>query len=161
MTTTTGTATGLATDQGEVLIAVPAGLFGDLVTKATRPATGTVGETVGTLGKGLFNQTPLQELSKWIANEWAPRTPSTILPFSVLPQSAGPGVAGSAVQVPQEQLIAVPAGLFGSLLKTLGGPIGGAIGGLFGNAGLGQQIGQTAGGIGTIVPFSVLPARPA
>ena len=54
-----------------------------------------------------------------------------------------------------------PQGLFGSLL---GGPVGGligrGIGGLFGNAGLGNQIGQLAGGIGgSILPFSADPMQ--
>ncbi len=54
-----------------------------------------------------------------------------------------------------------PQGIFGSLL---GGPVGGligrGIGGLFGNAGLGNQIGQLAGGIGgSILPFGADPMQ--
>ncbi len=52
-----------------------------------------------------------------------------------------------------------PQGFFGGLLGApLGGLIGRGIGGLFGNAGLGNQIGQMAGGIGgAILPFSADP----
>jgi hypothetical protein len=54
-----------------------------------------------------------------------------------------------------------PQGLFGSLLGApVGGLIGRGIGGLFGNAGLGNQIGQLAGGIGgSILPFSADPMQ--
>lgn len=54
-----------------------------------------------------------------------------------------------------------PQGLFGSLLGgPFGGLIGRGIGGLFGNPGLGNQIGQLAGGIGGgILPFSADPMQ--
>jgi hypothetical protein len=56
-----------------------------------------------------------------------------------------------------------PQGFFGGLLGApLGGAIGKGIGGLFGNAGLGNQIGQIAGGLGgTLLPFGTDPVTAA
>ncbi|RJG15023.1 hypothetical protein D3872_14985 [Massilia cavernae] len=56
-----------------------------------------------------------------------------------------------------------PQGFFGGLLGApLGGAIGRGIGGLFGSSGLGNQIGQFAGGIGgSLLPFGVDPVTAA
>ncbi|MGZ8340091.1 MAG: hypothetical protein ACXWU9_10970 [Telluria sp.] len=56
-----------------------------------------------------------------------------------------------------------PQGFFGGLLGApLGGAIGRGIGGLFGNSGLGNQIGQIAGGIGgSLLPFGADPVSQA
>jgi hypothetical protein len=56
-----------------------------------------------------------------------------------------------------------PQGFFGGLLGApLGGLIGRGIGGLFHNPGLGNQIGQIAGGIGgSLLPFGADPVQQA
>ena len=70
-----------------------------------------------------------------------------ILPFSVDPVS---------MAYAQQQQLA-PQGWFGNLLSQVGQPLGSAIGGAFGNSALGGTIGNVAGQIGRILPFSADP----
>src|SRR5262249_15618480 len=50
-----------------------------------------------------------------------------------------------------------PHGFLGNLLGQLAGPAGQAIGGLFGQPQIGNQIGQTLGGLGHLLPFQAVP----
>ena len=58
---------------------------------------------------------------------------------------------------PANQLIVVPAGLFGNLLSGLAGTIGGAVGGMFGDEETGKAIGEAASGLISMVPFHTVP----
>jgi hypothetical protein len=74
-----------------------------------------------------------------------------VLPFSTIPSGAGP--QGQAAQPGGEDLIAVPAGLWGSLIGTIGGVVGDAVGGRTGRTISG--ISQT---VGDVLPFSTIPS---
>jgi hypothetical protein len=130
------TAPAAANGQGsETLIAVPAGLFGTLIGLAGR----LVGDAVG----GSTGQT-ISDIGQ---------TVSAVSPFSVVPGSAGqPQSNGSR----DETMIAVPAGLFGTLIGLAGRLVGGAVGGSTGQTI--SDIGQT---VSAVSPFSVIPGAHA
>ena len=116
---------------GEDLIAVPAGLWGSLISIVSKGAGGLIGGQAG--------QT-ISDIGQTVGG---------IVPFSVVPGGAGQGgQAGGG----GGDLIAVPAGLWGSLISIVSKGAGGLIGGQAGQTI--SDIGQTVGGI---VPFSVVP----
>ena len=117
---------------GEDLIAVPAGLWGSLISIVSKGAGGLIGGQAG--------QT-ISDIGQTVGG---------IVPFSVVPGGAGP--QGQAGKPGGEDLIAVPAGLWGSLISIVSKGAGGLIGGQAGQTI--SDIGQTVGGI---VPFSVVP----
>jgi outer membrane lipoprotein SlyB len=125
--------TGVGSD-AEQLIAVPAGLFGGFLASLAGKAIGgaiggDTGEAIGGTAGGILG---------------------SILPFSVIPS----GAPVSAPKAGGEDLVAVPAGFFGNLLKSIGGTVGDALGGDTGRA-----IGDVAGNVlGDILPFSVIPS---
>lgn len=80
-----------------------------------------------------------------------------IAPFQAVPAALAPAAAGGAPTAPEDTLMFVPAGLFGSLLSGLGSTLGNAVGGLFGHAQTGEAIGGIVGQVGNLLPFSVVP----
>jgi hypothetical protein len=81
--------------------------------------------------------------------------PVGVLPFSTVPSGAGPQGKANGPGGGQD-LIAVPAGLWGSLIGTLSGVAGGLIGGQTGQTI--SNIGQT---VGNVLPFSTIPSGAA
>lgn len=136
----------------EDLMFVPAGIFGNIASGFA----GLIGQGVGALAGN-------QKLGKQIGDAASPflkMLPWSVVPAGVTPQSVVPGEV--PVQGPDEDLMLVPAGIFGSLLGGFGGSLaGGAIGKWLGNEKLGKQIGSTVGGIGGgFLPFTMVPAPP-
>jgi hypothetical protein len=84
---------------------------------------------------------------------------SDVLPFHAVPPALQPQAAGPSGVAPDpaNQLIVVPAGLFGNLLSGLAGTIGGAVGGMFGDEETGKAIGDAASGLISMVPFHTVP----
>jgi hypothetical protein len=128
----------------EDLVAVPAsffgsllnGLAGTLINKATSDPGGLISSAADVLSSVL---------------------PFHTVPPALQPASAGlPGATGAPAD-PRDQLIVVPAGLFGSLLSGLAGTIGGAVGGLAGDAETGKAIGEAASGLISMLPFHTVP----
>ena len=108
-----------------------AGLWGSLISIVSKGAGGLIGGQAG--------QT-ISDIGQTVGG---------IVPFSVVPGGAGQGgQAGGG----GGDLIAVPAGLWGSLISIVSKGAGGLIGGQAGQTI--SDIGQTVGGI---VPFSVVP----
>jgi hypothetical protein len=68
-----------------------------------------------------------------------------------MPQSADPPGTGT-----QEQMMLVPAGLFGSLLSGLAGTIGGVVGSAFGQGQVGRAIGDAAAPLAKLIPFQAV-----
>jgi hypothetical protein len=96
----------------------------------------------GTIGK------QLQDLEKTTI----PATPAgapvaTSAPRPVAP-TAPPG---------DGPLMVVPAGFIGEVLGSLSGTIGEITGGFFGNAPMGKKIGEAAGPLATLLPFTIIP----
>ena len=122
---------------GEDLIAVPAGLWGSLISLVSKGAGGLIGGQTG--------QT-ISDIGQTVGG---------FLPFSTVPSGTGP--QGQPGQPGGEDLIAVPAGLWGSLISLVSKGAGGLIGGQTGQTI--SDIGQTVGGF---LPFSTVPsgARP-
>ena len=119
---------------GGDLIAVPAGLWGWLVSQAT----GVVGDVVG----GQAGQA-ISSIGQTVGN---------VLPFSTIPSGAGP--QGQAAKPGGGgDLIAVPAGLWGWLVSQATGVVGDVVGGQAGQAI--SSIGQT---VGNVLPFSTIPS---
>jgi hypothetical protein len=125
---------GIATTQE--LVAVPAsfvgslltGLAGTLLNKATSDPGGLLSSAADVL--------------------------SSVLPFHTLPPTLQPASASPAGMPadPRDQLMVVPAGLFGNLLSGLAGTIGGAVAGDTGKA-----IGEAASGLISMLPFHAVP----
>ena len=94
---------------GEDLIAVPAGLWGSLISLVSKGAGGLIGGQTG--------QT-ISDIGQTVGG---------FLPFSTVPSGARP--QGQPGQPGGEDLIAVPAGLWGSLVSLVSKGAGGLIGG--------------------------------
>ena len=119
---------------GEDLIAVPAGLWGSLISIVSKGA--------GTLIGGQTGQT-ISDIGSTVGG---------FLPFSTVPSGAGPqGQAGKPGG--GEDLIAVPAGLWGSLISIVSKGAGGLIGGQ-----TGQTISDIGSTVGGFLPFSTVPS---
>ncbi|WP_295994336.1 hypothetical protein [Rugamonas sp.] len=54
-----------------------------------------------------------------------------------------------------------PQGWFGNLIGSVAQPLGSTIGGWLGNAGVGSTIGNVAGQLGRMLPFSADPVTAA
>jgi isocitrate/isopropylmalate dehydrogenase len=80
------------------------------------------------------------------------------VPPDLLPQAAGPD--GTTTDA-QEQMIVVPAGLFGNLLSGLAGTVGGVVGGLFGSAKTGKDVGDLASPLLKLLPFHTIAPQSA
>ena len=79
----------------------------------------------------------------------------------LLPFDAGPQAYAGTYYVPQTAAPGfAPQGFVGDALGAIGAPLGGFIGGRFGNAGLGQTIGGTVGGLAQrFLPFDAGPQQ--
>jgi hypothetical protein len=126
----TGQGTGRSDGRGEDLIAVPAGLWGSIIAglggAAGHIIGGKTGQTISSISQGI----------------------GAVSPFSTIPSGAGPqGQPGG------EDLIAVPAGLWGSIIAGLGGAAGHIIGG-----NTGQTISSISQTVGAVSPFSIIPS---
>jgi hypothetical protein len=131
------------------LVVLPAGFFGSLLSGLAGTIGSTVGDVFGDAATG-----------KQIGDAAAPildMIPFHAVPPALAPQATGPG-AGTD---PADQLMLVPAGLFSGLLSGLAGTIGGAVGDLFGDARTGQQIGDAAGGLISLLPFHTVAPQSA
>src|SRR5437016_12430722 len=83
---------------------------------------------------------------------WSMYAPQTLVPQTLVPQTLVPQTYPSVGGV---QL--APQGFLGNLLGQLAGPAGQAFGGLFGQPQIGNQIGQTLGGLSHLLPFQAAP----
>jgi len=139
-----GTAGSSAQDK---MIVVPAGFLGNMLSGLAETVGAAVG---GALGNAQTGQAvgaaakPLLEL-----------LPFHTVPPQLAPQSTGPN-NGS-----QQDLMVVPAGLFGGLLSSFAGAIGGAIGSIAGDSQTGQAFGNAAAPFLNLLPFSVVAPRSA
>jgi hypothetical protein len=127
---------------------VPAGYFGNLLSGLA----GTIGGAVG----GLIGHA---ETGKAIGDAAAPVL--DLIPFHAVPADLVPQSTGDEGTIAQEQMMLVPAGLFGSLLSGLAGTIGGAVGGVFGHAKTGQAIGEAASPLARLIPFQAIDPQTA
>jgi hypothetical protein len=128
----------------ERMIVVPAGFFGSLLSGFA----GTIGGAVG----GMFGSSGTGAAVGGIAAPILEMLPFHVVPPSLTPQSSGP-TSGAA----QEQLMFVPAGLFGSLLSGLAGSIGSTVGDWFGSEGTGEAVGNAVAPILDLIPFHAAP----
>lgn len=142
-----------AAGPGQDMIFVPAGIFGSILSGFA----GVIGQGVGALAG---NPTLGRQVGE-TASPFLKMLPWSVVPAGITPQSVVPG--DKPVEGPDEDLMLVPAGIFGSILGGLGGKLaGGAIGGFFGNKKLGEQIGAAVGGVGGgFFPFAVVPVLSA
>jgi hypothetical protein len=125
----------------EHLVAVPASFAGSLLSGLAGSLFTKIGSDTGGLGAAASDLL------------------SSVLPFHTVPaqlQPASTGPAGTAGD-PRDQLMVVPAGLFGNLLSGLAGTIGGAVGGLAGDSDTGKAIGEAASGLISMLPFHTVP----
>ncbi|QGQ19287.1 hypothetical protein GC089_08645 [Cellulomonas sp. JZ18] len=133
------------TAEDERLIVLPAGFFGNLLSGLA----GTVGKAIGgALGDARTGEdvgNAVSPILSWI--------PFQALPSELQPASAVPGTEAGA----KEELVLVPAGLFGNLLSGLAGTVGKAIGGAFGDARTGEDVGNAVAPVLRLFPFSVVP----
>jgi hypothetical protein len=136
--------------QHEQMVVLPAGFFGSLLSGLA----GTVGGVVG----GLFGDAKAGQDVGNVAAPVLDLLPFHAVPPSLLPQSTGPAGAGDDTS---EQMMLVPAGLFGSLLSGLAGTIGGVVGGLFGDAKTGKAVGDLAAPVFGVMPFHTIVPQTA
>jgi hypothetical protein len=125
------------------LVVLPAGFLGSLL-------TGLAGTIAGSAGAPDWAQSAINSAASALSDV----LPFHAVPPALLPASAAP--AGTAPD-PRDQLMVVPAGLFGSLLSGLAGTIGGAVGGLVGDSDTGKAIGNAASGLISMLPFHTVP----
>ena len=128
----------------EQLVVVPAGWLSSIASTFA-----------GTIGSGIGGLLGNARLGKQIGETAAPLI--EMIPFSMVPQNLQPAATGPGGLAPQEQLVFVPAGVFGGLLSSFGGLLGSAVGGIFGDSQTGRVIGDVAGQLGQFVPFQVIP----
>jgi hypothetical protein len=147
-------------------VLVPAGFWGSLIKSIAPTAGGIIGSVFG-------NQQAGQSIGQTVG-QVAGVLPFSTVPASALqglqggqqvsPMSAGPAGAAQPQQAQgqqgqdQDQYVLVPAGFWGSLIKTIAPTAGGIIGSVFGNQQAGQSIGQTVGQVAGVLPFSTVPA---
>lgn len=126
------------------LIVLPAGFFGNLLSGMAESVGGAVG--------GLFGD---RQVGAQIGSTVAPII--NMLPFhAVPPANLAPQSAGPAGAQP-EQMLFVPAGLFGSLLSGWGGTLNSLVTDWSGSSTAGQVVEGLTGIVGDLLPFSVLP----
>ena len=117
---------------------------------------GALGSALGGLGGGAIGRAfGNQNLGRQIGNV-AGGVLGGLLPFD-----AGPQAYAGTYYVPQTAAPGfAPQGFVGDALGAIGAPLGGFIGGRFGNAGLGQTIGGTVGGLAQrFLPFDAGPQQ--
>ena len=132
------------TEKAQEMVVLPAGFFGNLLSGFAE----TIGGKVG----GLFGD---EKAGQAVGSGVAPIL--SMLPFHAVPPGLLPQSAGPAVGRPQnEQMLFVPAGLFGGLLNAWGGTLGSTVGGFFGNKDAGKAVGDVAAAIGSLLPFTVV-----
>lgn len=132
------------------LIVLPAGFFGNLLSGLA----GTIGSTIGsTFGNAKAGQA-VGEAARPIIN----MIPFHAAPPELQPQSADPATGATGTD---EQMMLVPAGLFGSLLSGLAGTLGGLAGGVFGQPQLGKTIGEGLAPIAKLIPFQTVEPQSA
>lgn len=124
--------------QKQELVVVPAGWLGSLLSSVSATVGGGVG---GLLGHAAAGQ-QIGEAAKPLLE---------MLPFSVVPTELQPASATDTKDAGDE-LVMVPAGLFGGLIGTLGGLLGSVVGGKTGTV-----ISGAAELAGKFAPFQVLP----
>ncbi len=132
-------AVAVADSSGGELIAVPAGLF-----------TALLGAVGGAIGRAVGGDTgaTIGGIAGGVVGSFIPL--GTIPPASARPASAG-GPQGPAAEG-DEALVVLPAGFFGSLLRTVSGAVGSHVGGSAGRA-----IDTIGGAVGDLLPFTVVP----
>ncbi|MFV0459267.1 MAG: hypothetical protein ACK5MT_10935, partial [Actinomycetales bacterium] len=130
--------------QDEEMVLVPAGFFGNMLSNLAESVGGQVGSMFGDRKTG-------SDIGK-AAAPFIGMLPFSAVPPQLVPQSAGPSAAG-------EQMMFVPAGLFGGLLKSWGGALGSVVGQATGNDTIGAIAGKAATTLGSVLPFSVVPAQ--
>jgi hypothetical protein len=131
-------------EQAQDLVVLPAGFFGNLLSGFAETIGGKVGSLFGD-----------EKTGQAVGSGVAPIL--SMLPFHAVPPGLVPQSAGPAVGRPQnEQMLFVPAGLFGGLLNAWGGTLGSTVGGFFGNKDAGKAVGDVAAAIGNLLPFSVV-----
>jgi hypothetical protein len=132
------------------LIVLPAGFFGNLLSGLA----GTIGSAVG----GAFGHAKTGQAIGEAARPIINMIPFHAAPPELQPQSADPasGAAGT-----EDQMMLVPAGLFGSLLSGLAGTLGGLAGQAFGQPQLGRTIGEGLAPIAKLIPFQTVEPQPA
>jgi hypothetical protein len=128
----------------EELVVVPAGWLSSIASTFA-----------GTIGSGIGGLLGNSALGKQIGDAAAPLI--TMLPFSVVPANLQPASSGPGGTAPEDQLLFVPAGVFGGLLGSFGGLLGSAVGGLFGEEDTGKAVGGLVGQLGSLLPFQVVP----
>lgn len=131
------------TQQEIAMTVLPAGFFGSLLSGMAESVGGAVGGLFGSSGTGA-------EIGKSVA-PILNMMPFHAVPPGLVPQSTGPAGA------PQEQMLFVPAGLFGSLLSGWGGTLNSLVSDWTGSSTAGDVAEGLAGILGDISPFSVLP----
>ncbi len=134
--------TGAVTTQE--LVVVPAGWLSSIASTFA-----------GTIGSGIGGLLGNSQLGQQLGDAAAPLI--KMIPFSVVPDNLQPAAAGPGGLAPEDQLLFVPAGVFGGLLGSFGGLLGSAVGGLFGESDAGKAVGDVVGQLGSLLPFQVLP----
>jgi len=109
----------------------------------------------GTIGSGLGGLLGNSQLGQQLGDAAAPFI--KMIPFSMVPENFQPAAAGPGGLAPQDQLVFVPAGIFGGLLGSFGGLLGSAVGGIFGDSETGGEVGDFVGQLGKLLPFQVVP----
>ena len=132
------------------LIVVPAGFLGNLLSGLS----GTIGAAVG----GAFGNARTGQAIGEAARPVLDMIPFHAAPPDLLPQS-DPAATGTATGS-DEQMMLVPAGLFGSLLSGLAGTLGGLAGKPFGRPELGKAIGEGLAPIAKLIPFQTIDPEP-
>lgn len=138
-------ATGSGTSADEELVVVPAGWFGSTLASFAETIGGQVGSLFGDAQTG-----------SQVGKAAAPFI--NMLPFSTVPPALVPAAAGPDGTATTEQMLFVPAGFFGGLLKSWSGVLGGVAGEITGSKTAGSAVGGIAGAIGGLLPFSVVPS---
>lgn len=143
------TGPGGGTDPEEELIVLPAGYLGDLLGDLAVSVGGKVGAHLGeAAGEGLGS----------LASPYLKMLPFHAVPPAFVAQSAGPASGNGA----QEQMIFVPAGLFGNLAKSMSGMLSRrAVTSLTGSAAAGEVAGTLAESLTSLLPFSVVAPQSA
>ncbi len=135
----------------------PMGMVADQMFAPQGFIGGALGSALGGLGGGALGRAlGNQNLGRQIGNI-AGGVLGGLLPFDAGPQQAYAGT----YYVPQTAAPGfAPQGFVGDALGAIGAPLGGFIGGRFGNAGLGQTIGGTVGGLAQrFLPFDAGPQQ--
>lgn len=144
----------------------PQGVFGDL-TKTLAPVAGQiVGGLTGQQQLGNTLGQAVGQLGGLLPFSAGPFVPPQVLPFNaVAPQQFAPQniwgnvlhTAGQVLPLQAAPVQFAPQGIFGDVLKTVAPVAGQVIGGITGQQQLGNNLGQIAGQVGSVLPFAAQP----